>query len=142
MILRLEIPVTNPALLGGVVKEWHVAEGEEIAFGDDVCTVLYDDYAVLRRTERANLLAGRKSKKLKSKLEERSGKASLEVVVSAAERAELGKVLLMPGDRFKSGDTLAVVVTEAIAGNLSPEDWAQSPPMRVVANISEDAEQF
>jgi pyruvate/2-oxoglutarate dehydrogenase complex dihydrolipoamide acyltransferase (E2) component len=139
MILRLEIPITNPSLTGGTIKEWHKSEGDAIGFSEDVCTVSFDQFAVLRRTARATLLAGRKSKNLKSQLERREGKVLMDVVVSSAEQATLEKILMKPGDRFQVGDTLAVVSTGPTNGEL-PEDWGESPTMRVVANTSADPE--
>lgn len=139
MILRLEIPITNPSLTGGTIKEWHKSEGDAIGFSEDVCTVSFDQFAVLRRTARATLLAGRRSKNLKSQLESREGKVLMDVVVSSAEQATLEKILMKPGDRFQVGDTLAVVSTGPTNGGLS-EDWGESPTMRVVANTSADPE--
>jgi pyruvate/2-oxoglutarate dehydrogenase complex dihydrolipoamide acyltransferase (E2) component len=140
MILRLEIPITNPSLTGGTIKEWHKSEGDAIGFSEDVCTISFDQFAVLRRTGRATLLAGRKSKNLKSQLESREGKVLMDVVVSSAEQATLEKILMKPGDRFHVGDTLAVVSTGPTNGELQPEDWGGSPTMRVVANTSADPE--
>ena len=140
MILRLEIPITNPSLTGGTIKEWHKSEGDAIGFSEDVCTISFDQFAVLRRTARATLLAGRKSKNLKSQLESREGKVLMDVVVSSAEQATLEKILMEPGDRFQVGDTLAVVSTGPTNGELQPDDWSGSPTMRVVANTSADPE--
>jgi pyruvate/2-oxoglutarate dehydrogenase complex dihydrolipoamide acyltransferase (E2) component len=140
MILRLEIPITNPSLTGGTIKEWHKSEGDAIGFSEDVCTISFDQFAVLRRTARATLLAGRKSKNLKSQRESREGKVLMDVVVSSAEQATLEKILMKPGDRFHVGDTLAVVSTGPTNGELQPEDWGGSPTMRVVANTSADPE--
>lgn len=140
MILRLEIPMTNPSLTGGVLKEWHKDEGDRIGFGEDLCTVSFDEFAVLRRTARATLLAGRKNKNLKSQLESRDGKVLLHVVVSSAEPGTLEKILLAPGDRFAVTDTIGVVSTSPTDGQLNPEDWNDSPTMRVAANTSADTE--
>lgn len=140
MILRLEIPITNPSLTGGIIKEWHKEEGDPIGFGEDVCTISFDEFAVLRRTARATLLAGRKHKNLKSHLESRDGKVLLHMVVSSAEPGTLEKTLLAPGDRFAVGDTLAVVSTAPIEGELTPGVWSDSPAMRVVANTAADPE--
>lgn len=140
MILRLEIPMTNPSLTGGIIKEWHKDEGDPIGFGEDLFTVSFDEFAVLRRTARATLLAGRKNKSLKSQLESREGKVLLHVVVSSAEQGNLEKILLAPGDRFEVGDTVGVASTAPADGELTPEDWSDSPPMRVAVNTSADPE--
>jgi pyruvate/2-oxoglutarate dehydrogenase complex dihydrolipoamide acyltransferase (E2) component len=139
MILRLEVPMTDPSLTGGTIKEWHKAEGETIGFGEDVCTVSFDQFAALRRTARATLLAGRKSKNLKSKLESRKGKVLIHVIVSAAEQGTLGRIMMEAGERFAAGDTLAVVST-ASNGDSIPDDLSGLPIMRVVANTSADPE--
>jgi pyruvate/2-oxoglutarate dehydrogenase complex dihydrolipoamide acyltransferase (E2) component len=140
MILRLDVPLTNPSLTGGTVKEWHKSEGDVIAFGDEVCTVSYDQFAVLRRTARATLLSGRKAKRLKSSLESRTGKVLMNVVVSAAEQGVLGKILMGPGDRFAVGDTLAVMSTKPIDHLGVPEDLTELATMRVETNTSTDPE--
>lgn len=136
MILRLEVPLTNPSLTGGTVKEWHKAEGDLIGFGDEVCTVAYDEFAVLRRTARATLLAGRRSKKLKSNLESRTGKVLTDIVVSAAEQGVLGKILMGPGERFTIGDTLAVISTTPTSHYPIPNNLTELATMRVETNAS------
>jgi pyruvate/2-oxoglutarate dehydrogenase complex dihydrolipoamide acyltransferase (E2) component len=140
MILRLEVPVTNPSLIGGTVKEWHKSEGEVIGFGDEVCTVAYDQFVALRRTARATLLSGRKAKRLKSNLESRTGKVLMDIVVSAAEQGVLGKILMDPGARFAVGDTLAVISTEPINDFTVPGDLAELATMRVETNASAETE--
>lgn len=140
MILRLEVPLTNPSLTGGTVKEWHKAEGDSIGFGDEVCTVAYDQFVALRRTARATLLSGRKAKGLKSSLESRTGKVLMDVVVSAAEQGVLGKILMGPGDRFAVGDTLAVMSTTPIDDYTFPDDLDELATMRVETNASADPE--
>ncbi len=140
MILRLEVPLTNPSLTGGTVKEWHKAEGEAIGFGDEVCTVAYDEFVALRRTARATLLSGRKAKGLKSSLESRSGKVLMNIVVSAAEQGVLGKILMGPGERFAVGDTLAVLSTREIDDFTVPDNLAALATMRVETNTSADPE--
>lgn len=139
MILRLEVPNTNPSLRGGSVKEWHKSEGDTIGYGEEICTISFDDFAALRRTGRATLLAGRKRKNLKSQLESREGKVLLDVVLTSAESATLHEVLMQPGERFAIGDTLALVATES-GDDSAGGDWSVSPPMRVVANSSADPE--
>ncbi len=134
MILRLEVPLTNPSLVGGTVKHWHKAEGDVIGFGDEVCTIAYDQFVALRRTARATLLSGRKAKRLKSNLESRSGKVLTDIVVSAAEPGVLGKIFMGPGDRFAVGDTLAVISTEPINEVTVPKDLAALATMRVETN--------
>lgn len=140
MILRLEVPLTNPSLTGGTVKYWHKAEGEVIGFGDEVCTVAYDEFVALRRTARATLLSGRKAKGLKSSLESRTGKVLMGVVVSAAEQGVLGKILMGPGERFVVGDTLAVLSTREIDDFTVPDNLAELATMRVETNTSADPE--
>ena len=140
MILRLEVPLTNPSLTGGTFKDWHKAEGDVIGFGDEVCTVAYDEFAVLRRTARATLLSGRNNKKLKSNLESRTGKVLMDVVICAAEEGILGKILMSPGERFAVGDALALVSTEPTNDYAVPGGIAHLAPMRVETNTSADSE--
>lgn len=135
------MPSINPSLLGGRVSRWHKGEGQPVSFGEDICTVALDEFAVLRRTARATLLSGSKRKRLKSDLETRQGKVLVEVVITASDQSTLEKIIKQEGDQIAIGDTLAVVSTSPFYGELTHERWEDAPPMRVVANMNQELEQ-
>lgn len=140
MMLRLEIPSADPSLLGGTIKKWHKSEGESVLFGEEVCTLTYNNFAVLRRTSRASLLAGRKQKKLKGGLEPRDGKVLVDVVLTTSDPGVLQKIARSEGEEFSVGDIIGVVSTgsdESIQG-----DWQEFPPVRLTANMSSGTEQY
>ncbi len=121
------------------MTKWHKNEGDLIEFGDDICTVTIDDFAVLRRTARATLLTGRKAKRLKSDLESRTGMVSVDVVVTASDQGVLSRILKAAGDRVEIEDTLAVVVTDSEDGAPPPDSWDDAPTMRVIGNMTSEA---
>lgn len=139
MILRLNMPLVNPSLRGGTMLKWHKNEGEAIEFGDDICTVTIDDFAVLRRTARATLLTGRKAKRLKSDLETRTGQVSVDVVVTASDKGVLRRILKNAGDKVEIEDTLAVISTDSESDSPLPDSWEDAPTMRVIGNMSTEA---
>lgn len=141
MILKLDMPLINPSLRGGKLKTWHKAEGESIGFGDDLCTVSIDDFAVLRRTGRATLLTGKKRKRLKDDLESRSG-IMVNVVVTASDQGVMQRILRQAGDQVAIGDTLALVSTGESNGASLPTEWDDAPQMRVVGNVASGSEQY
>jgi pyruvate/2-oxoglutarate dehydrogenase complex dihydrolipoamide acyltransferase (E2) component len=134
------MPMINPSLLGGTVSKWHKAEGDHVGFGEDICTVALDEFAVLRRTARATLLSGSKQKRLKSGLEKRQGKVWVEVVLTASDQSVLEKIIKDEGESIAIGDTLAVVSTSPFYGELTHERWDDAPAMRVVANMNQELE--
>lgn len=140
MLLRVEMPMINPSLLGGKVLSWHIGEGEQVGFGEDICTVSLDDFVQVRRTGRATQLAGKKMGRLKSKIESRSGEGLVNVVITASDRGKLAKILKSEGDPVAIGDLIAVVSTDDSDEVSSPDSWAEAPVMRVVGNISSEME--
>jgi pyruvate/2-oxoglutarate dehydrogenase complex dihydrolipoamide acyltransferase (E2) component len=140
MITKLAVPVVDPSMQGGKVLRWHKREGDAIAFGDALCELAVDEFAVLRRTARATLLARGRRGKLKNDLEQREG-VYFEVVLTSSDHGVLRKILAKEGDRIALGDLLAVVTT-ADHGELngSAADWGAAPDMRVVVNKKSDEE--
>ncbi len=137
MILKLEMPMIDQSLRGGRVVSWFKQEGEPIGFGDEICRVAVDEFAVLRRTARATLLSGRRRKKLKSDLEVRQGKVYLEVDVTSSDSGVLRKQIAREGEPLQSGDLLAVVTTEDHGELEEPEQqWREAPAFRVVVNVA------
>lgn len=134
MILRLEMPLIDPSLRGGRVARWRKAEGDRINFGDELCVVALDEFAALRRTARATLLAGRRRKRLKSDLEVREGKVFIEISITSSDQGVMRKILKGEGDPIVIGDTMAIVASADDRDAAIPADWAGAPVMRVVAN--------
>lgn len=134
MIYKLEMPLIDPSLRGGHVVSWSKKVGDHIGFGDEICVVELDEFAALRRTARATLLAGRRRRKLKSDLEVRAGKVSVEVAITSSDRGVLRKIVKEQGDQVVIGDTMAIVASDD-HGDLGQEyEWVQAPAMRVVPN--------
>jgi pyruvate/2-oxoglutarate dehydrogenase complex dihydrolipoamide acyltransferase (E2) component len=137
MILKLEMPTVDQSLRGGRIVAWYKNEGDPIAFGDEICKLAIDEFAVLRRTARATLLSGRRRKKLKDDLEVRQGKVYLEVELRSSDQGVLRKHLVHEGEPLAHGDLLAVVVTED-HGELTEgeQQWRNAPSFRVVVNVA------
>lgn len=134
MIYKLEMPLIDPSLRGGRVVSWSKKVGDRIGFGDEICVVALDEFAALRRTARATLLAGRRRRKLKSDLEVRAGKVFVEVAITSSDKGVLRKIVKEQGDQVVIGDTMAIVASDD-HGDLGQEyEWAQAPAMRVVPN--------
>jgi len=142
MICRIEMPLINPSLRGGRVVRWNKQVGEAISFGDEICIVALDEFAAIRRTARATLLAGRKRKKLKSDLEVRSGKVFIEVALTSSDEGVLRRIIKQQGDEITIGETLAIVTSQINEEFGKESGWAEAPLLRVVANPVGDDESF
>lgn len=142
MILKVEMPTHDQSLRGGRVLRWHKAEGDQIGFGEDICDVAIDEFAVLRRTGRATLLSGRRRKKLKDDLEVREGKVYLEMTITSSDQGVLARVVAGEGDSISLGDTLGLVSTNGEAVEGPTEQWSDATPMRVVVNVLDDDDDF
>ena len=138
MIVKLTVPVVDPSMQGGKVLRWHKREGDTIGFGDEICDIAVDEFAVLRRTARATLLARGRRGKLKSDLEQREG-VYFEVALTSSDTGVLRKIVVEAGGRIVIGDLLGVVTT-ADHGELinSSEAWMAASAMRVVVNKRDD----
>ncbi len=138
MITKLEVPAVDGAMQGGKVLRWHKREGDTIAFGEDICELAIDEFAVLRRTARATLLTRRRRDKLKSDLETREG-VYFEVVVTSSDTGVLRKIVAEEGVRIGVGDLLAVATTDADEPLDGDADrWREAPALRVVVNRKGD----
>lgn len=138
MITKLEVPAVDPSMVGGKMLRWRKREGDAIAFGEEICELAVDQFAVLRRTGRATLLTGRRRNKLKSDLEAREG-VYFEVVVMSREQGFLRKIVAGEGQRIAIGDLLAVITTaeeDELVGNL--DSWGAAPALRVVVNRKDE----
>ncbi len=136
MIMKLEMPLIDPSLRGGKVVRWNFAEGDSFGFGDELCVVAVDEFAVLRRTARATLLSGKKRKELKSDLEVRGGKVFVQVSLTSSDSGVLAAIVAGEGDPVVTGSLLAVTSTHdhgPVEGDV--EDWKKASGLRVVANM-------
>lgn len=136
MIMRIEMPAVDASLRSGRIVRWHKEVGDAIGFGEPICDVAVDEFAVLRRTARATLLTGRRRKKLKSDLETREGKVYLEVTITSSDTGVLQRRLIEVGEPIEIGQTVALAATpdHAVPAE-SADDWHSAPPMRVVLNV-------
>lgn len=132
----------DPSLRGGEVVSWSKNIDDPIGFGDEICIVALDDFAALRRTARATLLAGKRREKLKSDLEVRAGKVRIEVTITSSDTGILRQIIKEQGDRIEIGDTMAIVATEDHASIGHEHEWAQAPTLRVVANPVDGDQDF
>jgi pyruvate/2-oxoglutarate dehydrogenase complex dihydrolipoamide acyltransferase (E2) component len=142
MMMKITMPTYDQSMRGGRVLRWHKGEGDDIGFGDDICDVAIDEFAVLRRTGRATLLSGRRQKKLRDDLEVREGKVYREMTITSSDQGTLRKVVAGEGDSIALGDLLAVVTTDGQPLSGTPADWQNATPMRVVVNALNDEEDF
>ena len=140
MICKVEMPLIDPSLRGGHLVSWSKQIGDDINFGDEICIVALDEFAALRRTARATLLAGRKRKKLKSDVEVRAGKVFLEVALTSSDQGVLRKITKQEGDKIVIGDILGIVTTQVEEDPGQEIAWADAPVLRVVANPVGDEE--
>lgn len=137
--MKLEMPLIDPSLRGGRVLRWTKREGDGFGFGDEICVIAVDEFAVLRRTGRATLLSGRRRKSIKDDVEVRAGKVYVEVSLTSADRGVVRRVVADDGDPIAVGDLLAVVSTgESAELEGTESDWRRAPAMRVVANPLHD----
>lgn len=135
MILRLEMPLIDPSLRRGRVANWHVGEGDEVAFGEDLCTVVLDEFVALRRTGRATLLSTRRRTKLKSDIEVREGKVALKIVITASEPGVVREIAADQGAPVAPGNLLAVIGSDG-AESYSARDVEGACVMRVATNVA------
>jgi len=138
VICKLDMPLMDPSLRGGRIVSWSKSVGDEITFGDELCVVVLDDFATLRRTATATLLAGRRRGKLKNDQETREGKVLLQVAITSSDSGVLPKIIKDQGDDVAMGDTMAIVTAQESDDLGGESDWAQAPALRVVANTVPD----
>ncbi len=138
MILKLAIPAHDQSLRSGRVLRWYKREGDHVGFGDDICDIAIDEFAVLRRTGRATLLARARRGRLRDDLEVRQGKVYVEMRLTSSDQGVLRKIVAQEGDEIGPGAMIGLVVTgdETLDG---PADrWTDATPMRVVVNTIND----
>ncbi len=141
MWMKLEMPLINPSLRGGHILRWNKRLGDRFEFGDVLCTVVLDEFAALRRTGRATLLSGKRRNNLRSDLEVREGKVSLQAELVSSDRGIVHEIVADDGDHIKVGDILAVVTTGEYDGDETNVGMlTKMPIMRVAANLSTDNE--
>ncbi len=142
MLMKLEMPLINPSLRAGHVVEWNKDEGERFEFGDVICSIMLDEFAALRRTARATLLAaGKRRRALRSEVEVRDGKVGLRAELLSSDRGVLQRIVAEAGDRIRVGDVLAVVATHEPGEDMtSVGTLSEMPAMRVAANLGLDHE--
>lgn len=132
MRLQLLLPRLSAAMSEGTLVAWHKEEGEEIAYGDELCDIVVDEVARLRRRLSARIAVGRRS----------AGKAKYRTLEGVAVRfrlisSEVGilrQIVTPQGTPVKEGDLLAVVGSGNEA-EAHEDDGSPVSTARVVVNL-------
>lgn len=140
-MLRMEMPLIDPASRSGTLVIWEKEEGDPIEFGDEVCRVALDEFAYLTRTERASLLSRDRHSRVRKYVKTQEGRWLVNFVLVASDRGVLRKIFKKSGDDLAIGDLLGVVSTEPSDGDADPDALANLPVMRLVANVLGKPEQ-
>lgn len=136
------MPFVDRSMQRGVLVRWFKAEGDFVAYGEDVCEVAVDERLVLKKRKDARTLAGgtpdatgkrfaigeghrlRSRKHLTDRLR-----------LTSSDTGILRRILVREQGQLVVGDLLAVLTTTAD----EPVDDGQSYSFRVVANRIEPA---
>jgi hypothetical protein len=118
MRLRLEVPATAKPLARLTLLQWSKAEGEPIAFGDDVCVLAVGGKVMLNRQPPVLARARRTKRLLGRKTPGEPGHRTLTTVgvvlrVKASDEGVLRRQLLEPGEEVATGTLLGLVTTTA-----------------------------
>lgn len=131
MRLRLEVPATAKPLAQLTLLEWSKAEGDAIAFGDEVCVLavggkvmLNREPPVLARTRRGRRLLGRKPPEDPGHRTRRT--VGVVLRVKASDEGVLRRQLLEPGAAVETGTLLGLVTT-------GPDEPVEGDPMAAPA---------
>jgi pyruvate/2-oxoglutarate dehydrogenase complex dihydrolipoamide acyltransferase (E2) component len=165
MQLRLEVPATAKTIESMRVRSWSKAEGDPVAFGDELCVITIGRKRVLKRDapvraraeRRRGGLFGRKPPPEDEHRLVRSTGVVLRVV--ASDEGVVRRLLVDAGEKVESGTLLAVITTtgdepvdlerapstpafRAIAEteSLSDDDAADELPQGLSASDAEGAE--
>lgn len=148
MILRLEVPFLDTNIPHGVLKTWHLSEGEEIDFGEPLCDILAEDYLAMRRgglkAYRAARFVERRETARPRGYFFKKGRVHLifRLISSEPDTAVVRTLLAHEGAPLRTGDPLALVVTTGEELPAEVEPLSQFPIMRVVADCIETQEEL
>lgn len=147
MLLQVRVPAANVAFRSGILTKWHVAEGDEVAFGAPICSVAIDEFTALQRTKRATLLGStskRKQRKVFDAYDLREGRGVVNMMLRSAEvGATLHRIVIAEGARVDVGDVIGTITvgTEGDAGTAGSDqliDARISVEMPDAADFDED----
>jgi hypothetical protein len=134
MILRCEMPVLELGALSTRMIRWHKSEGEEVAYGDELCDAMVEEIQMVDRTQRASSLLGGRSKRKMAKAKEgpaRTKDTNYVVRVISSDVGYLRRICAAEGEILASGQNLAVLTSESQEDMPSEIDGAW-PVFRVI----------
>lgn len=114
MIARLEMPFVDRMVQRGVLLRWLKAEGNPVAYGDDVCEVAVGEVTVLKKSKDARTLASA-ARTRRSALHEghRTRKRAGQILrVTSSDTGVLRRIVVREQEQLAIGDLLAVLTTE------------------------------
>jgi pyruvate/2-oxoglutarate dehydrogenase complex dihydrolipoamide acyltransferase (E2) component len=143
VLLKVEIPAADAAFRGGYVAKWHVKEGDQVEFGDDLCDIAIDEFVAMQRTKRATLLGSSnpfRKRRVKDALSLREGRGVVHMRLTSSEGGvTLGKIVVPEGARVAIGDLVGVLSggTEPVS---QPDEasLAAASEARIVVNMPDE----
>jgi pyruvate/2-oxoglutarate dehydrogenase complex dihydrolipoamide acyltransferase (E2) component len=143
MLLKVEIPAADAAFRAGYVAKWHVAEGDSVEFGDDLCDIAIDEFVAMQRTKRATLLGSSnpfRKRRVKDAVSLREGRGVTHMRLTSSEGGlTLGKILVPEGGRIAIGD-LVGLLSGGDSGEIAADEaaLAGAGEARIVANMPDE----
>ncbi len=132
MLLKLVLPDLSRTIPGGVVQKWHVEEGDEVGFGDDLFDLHVGEVTKAVRPLGADQVSGAGASEVVLARRE----TDFRVRVTSADAGYLRRILAPVGATLEPGGVAAVFALEA--DEVVPDDAdavAGAPEVRVAANI-------
>lgn len=113
MKLAVEFPRISPAIEGGTVAHWHKAEGDAVAYGDDLFDIAIEEVTRMRRS-----LSARLKKPSRAKYRKLSD-VSVTYRVTSMDAGTLAGVVAPVGTAISVGDVVAHIETGEGSGESS-----------------------
>ena len=134
MTARLEMPFVDRSVQRGVLAQWYKAEGDPVAYGDDICEVVVDEILVLKKTKDARALAAEPTAKRAAvgegqRLQNRKH-MTYRLRLTSSDSGILRRIVVREQERLEIGDLLAVLTTTAD----EPVDDGKAFSFRVIHN--------
>ncbi len=144
MLLKVEIPAADAAFRGGYVAKWHIAEGDSIEFGDDICDIAIDEFVAMQRTKRATLLGSGnrfRKRRVKDALSLREGRGVVHMRLTSSEGGlTLSRALIPEGGRVAVGDLVALLAGGTERPQIDESSLAAASDARIVVNMPDEDE--
>jgi multidrug efflux pump subunit AcrA (membrane-fusion protein) len=150
MLSKLLMPHYNRMVTGGVIVQWHKAEGEWVTFGDDLFDLKVEAVQVTRLLpfdvpKQIEMLVNAQAAARHLSDEEvtiadltphaDSQRAVFFMRIASSDQGILRKIFAKEGDRRDVGDLLAVLSTEATEPIAADHALTGASVFRVVANM-------